>query len=302
MKYILAIILSVFTFLAFSQDKVVSYTYLTFDNAYQNSVRQYVGYDKNFVIKNKDTTKEDHILDITPLVGWRCYFYAGDENHFVDYRVNTNYRYNKNWCLNTNVSFLSSKEWSPVFYDAFLRHSKNRYSTEFFTERETVGTPKTNELRYVSNSFGVSNDFKVTKRLTIVNSIAYNRISDGNSRWFHVSRSIYTLNSSSYVDFKMRRMIGGDYSPYYFSPSEIYQYNVGYGFSKPIKGVGVKFYFGSGFQRIDKYNMLMLNSDLRLTKTFNKRWYGEVSTSSRNFNTYVYNTFNMKFVYTIGVK
>lgn len=303
MKYILVIILSVFTFLAFSQDKVVSYTYITYDNAYQNSLRQYVGYDKNFIIKNKDTTKEDHVLDVTPLVGWRCYFFAGDENHFVDYRVNTNYRYNKNWCLNTNVSFLSSKEWSPVFYDAFLRHSKNRYSTEFFMERETVGTPKTNELRLISNSFGISNDFRVNRKLTVVNSLAYNKISDGNSRFFHTTRLIYNLNSTTYIDVKMKRMAGGEWSPYYFSPNQINQYNFGYGFNRVYKRkLGVKLYFGMGIQKIDNDIMLMSNYDLRLTRTFNKKWYGEISTGSRNFNTYIYNTFNMKFVYTIGAK
>ena len=300
MKYILTFILSIFTYFALSQDKVVSYSYVTFDNAYQNSMRQYVGYDKNFVIKNKDTTKEDHILDVTPLVGWRCYFYNGMENNFVDYRVNTNFKYNKNWCVNTNVSFLSSKEWSPVFFDGFVRRNKNRYSTEFFIERESVGTPIANQLRLVSTSAGLSTDFKISRRLTIVNSLAYNNISDGNSRWFHVSRLIHTLNSTSYVDFKMRRMIGGDWSPYYFSPNQIYQYNVGYGFNKSIKGVGAKFYFGTGLQRIDNYNMLMMNYDLRLNRTFNEKWYGELSTSSRNFNEYIYNTVNVRVIYTIG--
>lgn len=302
MKYILTFILSIFTFLALSQDKVVSYSYVTFDNAYQNSIREYVGYDKNFVIKNKDTTKEDHILDVTPLVGWRCYFYKGMENHFVDYRVNTNFKYNKNWCVNTNISFLRSKEWSPVFFDGFARYSKNKYSTEFFIERESVGTPIANQLRLVSTSTGASFDFRLSRRLTLVNSLAHNHISDGNVRWFQTARLIHTLGSNSYVDIKMKRMFGGEWSPYYFSPNQIYQYNVGYGFNKSIKGFGVKFYLGTGFQRIDKENMLMMNYDLRLNKTFNKKWYGELSTSSRNFNDYIYNTVNVRVIYTIGNK
>lgn len=300
MKYILTFILSIFTFLAFTQDKVVSYTYVTFDNAYQNSLRQYVGYNKSFLIKNKDTNKVDHVLDVTPLVGWRCYFYNGSENHFVDYRVNTNFKYNKNWYVSTNVSFLSSKEWSPVFFDGFIRRNRNRYSSELFIERESVGTPIANQLRLVSTSAGLSTDFKITKRLTIVNSLAYNSINDGNNRWFHVSRLIHTLGSESYVDIKMRRMIGGDWSPYYFSPNQVYQYNVGYGFNKSIKRVGVKFYFGTGLQIIDNYNTLMMNYDLRLNKTFNKKWYGELSTSSRNFNEYIYSTVNVRVIYTIG--
>lgn len=300
MKYILILLLSFFTLLATAQDKVVSYSYVTFDNAYQNSIRQYIGYDKNFIIKNKDTTKEDHTLDITPLVGWRCYFFDGYENHFIDYRVNTAYRWSKNLCFNGNVSFLTFNTWTPVFYDGFVRYTKRRFSTEIFSERESVGTPLTNDLRYVSNTNGLSVDFRVSRRLTFVSSLANNTISDGNSRWFHSCRFIYTLKNNSYVDIKARRMIGGEWSPYYFSPNQINQYNIGWGFNRSFgNDLGVKFYFGSGVQIIDKESLLMLNYDLRLTKKLNKNWNFELSTGSRNFNTYIFNTVNIKFVYNI---
>jgi len=300
MKYFLILLLSFFTLLATAQDKVVSYSYVTFDNEYQNSVRKYIGYDKNFIIKNKDTTKEDHVLDITPLIGWRCYFFNGYINRFNDYRVNTIYRYNRNLCVNGSISFLGSNKWSPIFYDGFIRYNKGRLSTEVFSEKESVGTPLTNDLRYVSYTNGLSVDLRASRRITLVNSIANNRITDGNSRWFYSARIIYTLKNKSYTDIKIRRMIGGNYSPYYFSPNEISQYNIGWGFNRSFKNdLGVKFYFGSGLQFINNESMLMLNYDLRLTKKLNKNWNFELSTGSRNFNTYIFNTVNIKFVYTI---
>jgi len=301
-KYILTFILSIFTFLTLSQDKIVSSTYLTFDNEYQNSVRKYVGYDKNFIINRKDTTKENHVLDVIPLVGWRCYFYKGQENRFIDYRVSTNFRYDRNFCINANVSFLNSSMWSPVFFDGLVRYTKKRYSSEFFFERESVGTPIANELRYSSTSTGLSLDYRVSRKLTVVNSLAYNGISDGNNRWFHSTRLIYTLKNNSYIDLKLRRMIGGEWSPYYFSPNQINQYNFGYGFNRVYKRkLGIKLYFGMGIQKIDDDIMLMSNYDLRLNRTY-KKWYFEVSAGTRNFNTYIFNTVNTKITYTIGNK
>ncbi len=302
MKYILTLILSLFTVLTFSQDRVISSTYLTFDNAYQNSIRKYVGYDKEFIIKNKDTNKADHMLDVTPLVGWRCYFYKGQENHFVDYRINTNFKYSRNLIFNTNVSFLTLNTWKPIFFDGLLRYSKGRFSTEVFFERESVGTPIANELRYVSSSIGASLDYRVSRKITVVNSFSYNNISDGNNRWFHSSRMIYSLKNNSYIDLKLRRMIGGEWSPYYFSPNQINQYNFGYGFNRVYKRkLGIKLYFGMGIQKIDNDIMLMSNYDLRLNRTY-KKWYFEVSAGTRNFNTYIFNTVNTKITYTIGNK
>ena len=298
MKYILLIIISLFSIITFSQNRVVSSTYFTFDNEYQNSLRKYIGYDREFIIKNKDTSKPDHKLDITPLIGWRSYFYKDQSNHFVDYRINTNFKYNKNLLLNTNISFLNSNDWSPVFFDGLVRYSKRRYSTELFLERESVGTPIANNLRYVSTSTGVSLDYRVSKKIIVINSFAYNSINDGNSRWFHSSRLIYSLKNNSYVDLKMRRMVGGDWSPYYFSPNQINQYNFGYGFNRMYKKLGVKLYVGMGIQDIDTDIMLMSNFDLKLNRTY-KKWYFEISSGSRNFNTYILNTLNTRVIYTL---
>lgn len=301
MRNILTLLISIITFFAMSQDRFVSNTYLTNDNAYQSSFKQYIGYDKNFVIKNKDTTKEDHILDVTPMIGWRCYFYNGLENHYSDIRTNVAYKYNRNLCANINLSFLSSKDWSPVFFDGYLRYTRKRLSYEFFKERETVGTPVTNNLRYISSFTGLSVDYRMSRKLTMVNSLAYNTVSDGNRRFFQTFRLIRTLKDNrSYIDFKLRKMFGGEWSPYYFSPSYINQYNVGYGFYKPIykeKFIS-KFYFGAGAQEIDNYYMAMFNVDFKANTNFKSKWNYEFAFSSRNFNTYIYNTFTFKVYYT----
>lgn len=299
-RKILTVLLTLIFTTVFGQDKFISITNFTFDNAFQNSFREYVGYDKNFVIKNKDTSKEDHILDITPLFGGRSYFFNGKENHFTDYRLNTSFKYDKKFSTSTNIYFLNSKSWSPIFFDGLFRYSGKRLSSELFVERELVGTPVTNQMRYVSFSNGLSLDYRLTKKTILVNSLTYNLISDGNDRLFYISRVIYTMKKNSYVDFKLKRMFGGEYSPYYFSPININQYNLGYGFNRTYKpNINIKFYFGLGYQSINNDNMLMMNYDLKINKLY-KKWLFEVYFGSKNFNTYIYNVFNTKIAYTLS--
>ena len=295
-KYILVILISIFTSFLFGQDKVVSYTYIRFDNEYQNSTYQYVGYDKSFVINKEEQTIT---FDVIPLIGSRVYSNNNIENQFSDYRINTSFKYNRNWYINTNLSFLNSKEWSPFFFDGLIRYSKGKYSTEFFIERESVGNPTTNQLRYISTTESLSLDYKIIKRLLIVNAISKSKITDGNIRVSHISRLIYTLNDISYIDFRLRRMTNSNWSPYYFSPDKINQYNFGYGLNKVYKGVTVNLYVGSGLQIIDNEDVIMSSYDLKLSKVFNNKYYIEVSNSSKNFDTYIYNTINVKFTILI---
>ena len=281
-----------------SQDRFLSHTYLTNDNAYQSSFKQYFGYEKNLIFYPKDTLKQDRLLSVTPMIGWRCYFFNGLENNYTDVRTNVSYKYNNRLCGSFNLSFLSSKDWSPMFYDGYIRYSRKRFSYELYRERETVGTPVTNNLRYISSFTGLSADFRLNRRLTLVNSLAYNDISDSNGRWFQTMRFICTIKNGSYVDLKIRKMYGGEWSPYYFSPNYINQYNVGYGFYKPKEKFTTKFYFGAGFQEIDNYYMVMFNLDLKATTNLRSKWNYEFALSSRNFNTYLYNTFTFKVYYT----
>jgi hypothetical protein len=287
-----------------SQDRFLSHTYLTNDNAYQSSFKQYVGYEKNFTFHPKDTLEPDRLLSVTPMIGWRCYFYNGLENHYTDVRTNVSYKYSNRLCGSFNLSFLSSKDWSPMFYDGYIRYSRKKFAYELYRERETVGTPVTNNLRYISSFTGLSVDFRLTRRLTLVNSLAYNDINDGNRRWFQTMRFISTIKNRSYVDLKVRKMYGGEWSPYYFSPSYINQYNVGYGFYKPVykDKFTTKFYFGAGVQEIDNYYMYMFNLDLKVTTDLKSKWNYEFALSSRNFNTYLYNTFTFKVYYTFANK
>jgi hypothetical protein len=236
------------------------------------------------------------------MIGWRCYFFDGLENHYTDLRTNISYRHSRMLCTNFNVSTLSSKEWSPVFFDGFVRYSRKRMAYELYMERETVGTPVTNNLRYVSSFTGLSVDFRMSRRFTLVNSLAYNSISDGNTRWFQTMRFIYGLNNTSYVDFKLRKMYGGEWSEYYFSPNYINQMNVGYGFFKQKEKFSTKFYIGSGFQEIDNYYMAMFNVDFKISTNRDSKWNYDFAVSSRNFNEYIYNTFTIKAYYTFPNK
>lgn len=303
MRYLLSLLFLFITLSGVSQDRFVSNTYLTNDNAYQSSFKQYVGYEKNLILHPKDTTKPDRTLSITPMIGWRCYFYDGLVNHYTDLRTNIAYRHSTRFCTNFNISYLSSKEWSPLFFDGFVRYSRKSLSFELYKERETVGTPITNNLRYVSSFTGLSVDFRMSRRFTMVNSLVYNTISDGNARWFQTMRFIYSLkNSGSYVDFKLRKMYGGEWSPYYFSPNYINQMNVGYGFFKQKEKFSTKFYLGTGFQEIDNYYMAMFNVDFKISTNRDSKWNYDFAVSSRNFNEYLYNTFTIKAYYTFANK
>ena len=301
MKILIAILLVFMSMVGFSQDKLVSYTYLTADNAYQTSIKQYVGYDRLITIHPSDTNKCDKILHIIPLVGYREYYYNNKSNQYSDLRLNTTLRCDRNLCFGANVSLIHTKDWTPLLYDGFARWTKKRFTTEFFREHELVGTPTTNDLRYTSTFTGVSVDYRLNRYLTVVNGISYNKISDGNDRWYYISRIICSMGDRTYIDFKTRQMWGGEWSPYYFSPQSMSQYNIGYGFYKPFfnEKLMVKFYGGAGVQVIDKDKMAMFNVDLKLTTNFDSRWNGELSVGSKNFNTYVYNTLSIKITYNL---
>jgi hypothetical protein len=303
MRYFLAFLFLLIPVMATLQDRVVSNTYLTGDNAYQYSFRQYAGYEKRLVFHPKDTTKPDRLLSIAPTIGWRCYFYDGLENHYTDLRTGISYRHSVSMNAGFNASVISSKEWSPFFFDGFIRYSRRRMAYELYMERDLVGTPQTNILRYVSSFTGLSSDFRISRRFTLVNSLAYNSISDGNKRWFQTMRFIYALKDTrSYVDFKIRKMYGGEWSPYYFSPSYISQMNVGYGFFSQKKKFSAKFYIGAGFQEIDNYYMAMFNTDFKIVTNRKNKWNYDIMIGSRNFNEYLYNTFTIKAYYIFESK
>lgn len=304
MRYLLMLMVAMMSFMTIGQERIGSYTYITADNAYQYSVRQYAAYTKSFTIHPKDTTKPDRQLDITQMLGGRCYFYNGVENHYSDIRTNISYRHNRKWCANFSVSSLHSKDWSPVFFEGFVRYNKKRLSLEMFQERESVGTPITNELRYVSYSSGISADYRISRRLTAVGSITRNSISDGNRRWYQTSRIICEIGEGAYIDLKARRMFGSEWSPYYFSPSYINQYNIGYGFYKPFHDgkLNTKLYVGLGIQEIENNYMSMFNVDIKESTSFDSSWNADLIFSTRNFNEYIYSTLTLKVHYTFGKK
>lgn len=290
---------------AAAQSRFTTQTYITSDNAYQSSFRQYAGYEKRDSIARRDTTRPPMFITGTQLAGWRCYFRNGVVTDYTDLRTSVSFTPSRRLFTNLNVSFLNSVEtpkWSPVFFDGFVRYQKGSLTLEAFGERESVGTPLTNQLRYVSVTTGISADIRVSRRVTLVNGVARNEISDGNVRWYQSARVILALKERQYVDLKVRRMYGSETSPYYFSPLNVNQYNVGYGFFKPFNDskIYVKAYVGLGIQEVNYYYMSMFNVDLKATSNFDSRWNGEVIFTTRNFNEYIYNTFSMRIFYKIG--
>ena len=299
-KHLISLLIALTAFHGASQQKLTTQTYVTADNAYQNSIRQYGGYERAFTIQRSDTSLPSMKLTAAQLIGWRCYFMDGVVTDFKDARTSITFSPNRRFFANANVSLLGSSAWSPVFFDGFLRYHKSRITAETFVERESVGTPITNQLRYVSTTAGLSVDFRINRRLTTVNGFAMNSINDGSIRWYQTHRLIYTLKGGRhYIDAKTRVMFGSQTSPYYFSPLAVNQYNVGYGIFMPTKNdkLYLKAYVGLGIQEVNHDHMSMFNVDLKATSNFDSRWNGEIIFTTRNFNEYIFNTFSMRIFY-----
>lgn len=289
--------------LAAGQDRIVSSNYFTGDNEYQYSFRQYVGYERNMELKSRDTLKPNMIFSVTPAAGWRHYFYDGAYNTYADARVSGSYRRGRNFRLGASVSQLFSKEWSPTFMDGYARYSFTRAAFEAYFEREAVGTPVTNDLRYSSSSIGSSFDYRIGRKSTLVLGMSRNEITDGNVRWFQTARTIYAFGRNSYVDLKLRRMYGSEWSPYYFSPRSVIQISSGYGLYSDLKNGGsLKIYAGAGFQEIEGYVMSMFSVDAKISFPVSSRMECEVVAGSRNFNEYLYHTLSIRLSYDLKKK
>ncbi len=278
------------------QDKIVSNTYSSFDNDSQMVIREYVGYEKKIVFNGNGEL--DNSLNITPLIGRRLYFQSELESKFTDYNIKSDYKYGR-MNVGGSLSLLYSNNWSPILFDGFVRYNNDVYSIELFCERDFIGSVRTNEMKYLYTSLGISLDYRLIKNLTIVNSLSRNKMSDGNIRWNISSKAIYSLDDDSYFDLRVRR-VDGRWSQYYFSKNRIEQYNIGYGLNHSfVNGLIVKIYFSSGFQKVDNNIVSMLNTDLRLKKNFVNKLNIELILGSIKFDSYLYNTCNIKIAYRI---
>lgn len=302
MRNMIAAILVAFSMAALGQERAFSSSYFTGDNEYQYSSRQYAGYERDIALKSKDTTRPDGLLVASAAGGWRCYFYGGLENSYSDARISAAYRKGRNFRAGASVSQLYSKDWSPAFFDGYARYTRGRYSLEGYLEREAVGTPVTNIMKYSSFTAGASMDFRLSRKSTLVLAMARNEISDGNVRWYQTARMMRSFDRNSYVDFKIRRMFGSEWSPYYFSPRSIVQANAGYGIYSDLKKGGLKLYAGAGIQEIEGSVMSMFSIDAKVSLALSERWSCEAVASSRNFNQYLYHTLTLRFSYDLKKK
>lgn len=303
MRILMVLAFLAISFLALGQDRIVQSSYFTADNAYQHSVRQYMGYEKNMAIKSRDTSKPPMMISVTPSAGWRCYFFEGAVTRYADARITASYRRGRRFSSGISASQLYSKEWSPLFFDGYARYSFGRASMEGYFERESVGTPITNMLRYSMESVGASVDFRITRKQSFVAGMTRIGISDGNVRWAQTARYIYLFSRNSYADFRTKRIFGSEWSPYYFSPNSIVQANLGYGFYSDLKNDGsARIYVGAGIQEIEGYVMSMFSIDAKASFKLAKGWSCDAIVSTRNFNDYLYHTLTIKLGYDLKKK
>jgi hypothetical protein len=95
-------------------------------------------------------------------------------------------------------------------------------------------------------------------------------------------------------------MKGGEWSPYYFSPEDISQKQIGFGLNETFLNEKFLFksYIGGGIQTIDKESMYLLTADFKVTTQLFKKLKSETSFGIRNFNKYIYSFGNMKLSYS----
>jgi hypothetical protein len=95
-------------------------------------------------------------------------------------------------------------------------------------------------------------------------------------------------------------MMGGEWSPYYFSPETISQNQMGVGFNQKIlkDKAMIKGYLGGGIQKIDDENMYLFALDMKFIYKIKTKLDGETSLGVRNFNKYIYSFGNAKLNYT----
>ena len=199
-----------------------------------------------------------------------------------------------------NPSLLLSKNFSTFSYEFSTAYQYKKWYLEASSERDLVGA-RALEMNLVSNYYGLSLDYSPIKQLTLVGGLQYNYITDYNKRWFYLSRVVYTLkNEKVYFDFRTKNMMGGEWSPYYFSPEDISQKQIGFGLNETFLNEKFIFksYIGGGIQTIDKESMYLLTTDFKVSTQLLKKLKGEVSFGIRNFNKYIYSFGNLKLNYS----
>jgi len=299
----LLILFILFPLVSFGQKEVFTNSFISLDNESQLNIRTYQGYrtDLDSLFK-KDSVFIKRKTNVGIANGLRYYRTSLDEPtyFFNEAKIYIKTKPIERLTVIFNPSLLMSKEFSNFTYEFNTSYQYKKWYFEASSERDLVGA-RAIEMDLVSNYYGLSLDYSPIKRLTLVGGVQYNYISDDNRRWFYLSRVVYSLkNEKMFFDFRTKNMVGGIWSPYYFSPEDISQKQIGFGINQPLLNDKIMFktYIGGGIQTIDKESMYLLTADFKVTTQLLKRLNSETSLGFRNFNKYIYSFGNIKLSYS----
>lgn len=271
-----------------AQNRVFTDVWIDGDNEGTSSYKYYLGYNRD-VLDN---------FKLGIMAGNRNYNDPEFTNSFKDFRLNGSYTPIDGVFVSTNISFLSgnSFEWNPIFYDGLVTYSSPNtlFYLEGYIEHESVGTAETNNQKYISASTGVSVDYNIFSNFTLVAGFTYNSINNNTNRLYQVYRAIYTLPVDwIYIDAKSKIMTGGDYDPYYFSPNNLSEFNVGVGLNSELGSSQyyARFYIGGGTQTIDSNLKVLFLSNLKVSADFTPQLSGEILAGITNSQNDTYGSF-----------
>ena len=301
-KYLI-LFFSFLTSVSFAQKEVFTQSFISFDNENQLNIRTYQGVSTDLdSLFKKDSIfiKRKSIVGIAN--GLRYYKTNINEPSyfFNEAKIYIKTKPIERLVIIFNPSLLLSKNFSTFSYEFSTAYQYKKWYLEASSERDLVGA-RALEMNLVSNYYGLSLDYSPIKQLTLVGGLQYNYITDYNKRWFYLSRVVYTLkNEKVYFDFRTKNMMGGEWSPYYFSPEDISQKQIGFGFNETFLNEKFIFksYIGGGIQTIDKQSMYLLAGDFKVSTQLMKRLKGEIGFGIRNFNKYIYSFGNLKLNYS----
>jgi hypothetical protein len=299
----LLIIFILLPLISFGQKEVFTNSFISLDNENQLNVRTYQGYrtDLDSLFK-KDSIFIKRKTNVGISNGIRYYRTNLNEPtyHFNEAKIYIKTKPIERLTIIFNPSLLMSKEFSTFTYEFNTSYQYKKWYFEASSERDLVGA-RAVQMDLISNYYGLSMDYSPIKRLTLVGGVQYNYISDNNSRWFYLGRIVYSLkNEKMFFDFRSKNMVGGIWSPYYFSPEDISQKQMGFGLNQTFLNEKFLFksYIGGGIQTIDKESMYLLTADFKVTTQLFKKLNSETSLGFRNFNKYIYSFGNIKLSYS----
>lgn len=288
---------------SFGQKEVFNNTFLSLDNENQLNIRTHQGYmtDLDSLFK-KDSIFIKRKTNVGISNGIRYYRTNLSEPTYLfnESKIYIKTKPIERLTVIFNPSLLISKEFSTFTYEFNTSYQYKKWYFESSSERDLVGA-RAVKMDLISNYYGLSVDYSPIKRLTLVGGVQYNYISDDNSRWFYLGRIVYSLkNEKMFFDIRSKNMVGGIWSPYYFSPEDISQKQIGFGLNETFSNEKFIFksYIGGGIQTIDKESMYLLTTDFKVSTQLLKKLKGEVSFGIRNFNKYIYSFGNLKLNYS----